>query len=120
MFYQFWILFIASLYSNFSWSADGAQSKPSIIEQVFPFLIILGVFYFLFIRPQQKKIQKQHQFLSQIKRGDEVLTSGGMFGSIEGFNDNFVILEVSEGVKVRFLKSNISSYAKNFEKKKNP
>ncbi|NCN41132.1 preprotein translocase subunit YajC [bacterium] len=90
--------------------APGA-AKPNLFEQFFPFILIFLVFFFLVIRPSQKR-QKSHQtFLSGMKRGDSVLTSGGILGTIEGLTDQFVILEISEGVKIRILKSQIASSA---------
>ena len=88
-------------------------SKPSAIEQFFPFIILGLVFYFLLIRPQQKKYKRQVDFLSQIKRGDEVLTTGGIFGRIEGLTDQFVVLEVAEDIRIRVLKSQVASYMNN-------
>ena len=66
--------------------------------------------YFLFIRPQQRRYKKQSDFLSKIKKGEKVLTSGGIYGRIEGLTDSFVILEVAEGVCIRVAKSQIASY----------
>ncbi len=91
--------------------ANEAAKGPSGFEQFVPFLIIGLVFYFLLIRPQQKKFKQHNDFLSQIKRGDEVLTSSGIFGTIEGLTDSFVILEIAEDIKIRVLKSQISSFA---------
>lgn len=99
-----------ALFSSSSW-AQAAASKPSLLEQFFPFILIFLVFFFLVIRPSQKR-QKTHQgFLSGLKRGDSVLTSGGILGTIEGITDQFVVLEISDGVKIRILKSQISSSA---------
>ena len=88
--------------------SSGAQA-PSLFEQLLPIIFILVIFYFLLIRPQQKR-QKQHQeFLSNLKRGDSVLTSGGIFGTIEGLTDKFVTLEIAEDVRIRVLKTQIAS-----------
>jgi len=76
-----------------------------------PFLIIGLIFYFLLIRPQQKKYKQHNTFLSQIKRGDEILTTSGIFGTIEGLTDRFVILEIAKDTRIRVLKSQISSFA---------
>lgn len=82
----------------------------SILMTLFPFLLIIVVMYFLMIRPQQKK-QKEHQrMLSELKKGDRVITTGGMFGTVFGFSDeqNKVILKISDDVKMEFLKSAIA------------
>lgn len=73
------------------------------------FLVLMfAVFYFLLIRPQQKK-QKEHQaMLSELKVGDQVVTQGGMLGKITGFSDPFVVLEIQEKVRVKVLRSSVS------------
>ena len=94
-------------------NSAGKTATPTALEQFFPFIILGLVFYFLLIRPQQKKYRQHGSFLSKIKRGDEVLTSSGIYGRIEGLTDSFVILEVAENVRIRIAKSQISSYAGN-------
>ena len=74
------------------------------------------IFYFLIIRPQSKRQKKHQDFVSGLKRGDSVLTSGGMFGTVEGFNDKFVTLEVSDGVRVKFLRAQIAGPVSGDEK----
>ena len=64
--------------------------KPSLIEQFMPFVFLLGIIYFLFIRPNQKRI-KRHQELRKLKKGDEVLTSGGLLGKIDGLTEKYII-----------------------------
>ena len=98
--------------------AEETSKSPSGFEQFVPFLIIGLVFYFLLIRPQQKKYKRHNEFLSQIKRGDEVLTAGGIFGTIEGLTDDFIVLEVAENTKIRILKSQISSFINKTPEKK--
>ena len=89
--------------------AQNAAAKPSVIEQLMPLAFIFLIFYFLLIRPQQKRHKKHQEFLKQMKVGDKVLTSGGVFGTVGGITDQFVVLEVSAGVKIRILRSSISS-----------
>ena len=70
--------------------------------------LIFVIFYFLLIRPQQKK-QKEHQkMLEGVKKGDTVVTSGGMYGTVVGVKDNVVVLKIAENVKVEFAKGSIS------------
>ncbi|KYG61316.1 preprotein translocase subunit YajC [Bdellovibrio bacteriovorus] len=77
-----------------------------------PFIFIFVIFYFLIIRPQAKR-QKDHQkFLSEVKRGDEVITSSGILGRVEGITDQFVTLEIADGVKVKMLRSQIATSQK--------
>ncbi len=94
--------------------ADGDAApvaKPSMIETLMPFIFVLVIFYFLMIRPQQRRAQTHQTFLSGLKRGDSVLTSSGILGTIEGLTDKFVTLEVASDVKIRVLRSQIAGPA---------
>ncbi len=98
------------MFINYAYAqAQAATQGPGIFEQIVPFIFMFAIVYFLFIRPQAKRSQEHQKFLNSIKRGDSVITSGGMLGKIEGVTDKFVTLEVSAGVKVRILKNQISS-----------
>jgi preprotein translocase subunit YajC len=91
--------------------AAAAGQTPSMLESFFPFVLMFVVFYFFIIRPQVRKQKKHAEFVSQMKRGDSVLTSSGVLGTIEGITDKFVTLEVSSGVRLRILKSHIAGLA---------
>ena len=93
--------------------------KPSVLEQFMPIVFILLIAYFLLIRPAQKRNQRHVEFTKNLKKGDSVLTSGGILGKIEGLTDQYVILEVSEKVKIRVLRQNISSFSEASLKTKN-
>ncbi|HET9887846.1 MAG TPA: preprotein translocase subunit YajC, partial [bacterium] len=60
---------------------QAAGGQASAIVSMIPFLLILVIFYFVLIRPQQKQLQKHRQFLDSLKKGDEVITESGMFGT---------------------------------------
>ena len=66
-----------------------------------PLILIFVVFYFLLIRPQQKKAKEHSAFLGQLKKGDEVVTSGGIHGKITGLTDTIVSLEIADGVRIK-------------------
>ena len=91
----------------FAQSAPGAQAP--VWMQMAPFIPMIAIFYFLIWRPQQKREKTRQGFIAQMKRGDEVVTSTGMFGRIEGMTDQFVTLEISDGVRVKMLRSSIST-----------
>ena len=118
----FYLVLLSCGFQSFANPASGGSgqtpSGPTALEQLFPFLLLGILFYFLFIRPQQRRHRQHGDFLSKIKRGDEVLTSSGIYGRIEGLTDSFVILEVAEDVRIRVVKSQISSYANHEEDKK--
>lgn len=87
----------------------GAPKQPGALEMMLPFVFVFAIFYFLVIRPQVKR-QKTHQkFITELKKGDEVLTTSGLLGTIEGLTDRFVTLEVADGVSIKVLRSQIAS-----------
>lgn len=89
-----------------------APAQPGGLEMFLPFIVIFGIFYFLIIRPQSKR-QKQHQtYLSALKRGDEVVTTSGILGVIEGITDTHITLEIANNVKIKILKNYIAGSAK--------
>jgi|WetSurMetagenome_2_1015567.scaffolds.fasta_scaffold778193_2 preprotein translocase subunit YajC len=91
--------------------AQGQAGGGSLLGMFLPFVLIILVVYFFMIRPQQKR-QKEHQrMLADLKKGDRVLTTGGMYATIFGFSsddENKVVLKISDDVKMEFLKSAIA------------
>jgi len=76
-----------------------------------PFILIFAVFYFMLIRPQQKKQRETQDWLKNLKKDDEVVTSGGVIGRITGISDQTVTLEVQEKVRLKVLRSAVSGPA---------
>ena len=78
--------------------------------QFIPLILIFVIFYFFLIRPQQKKVKDHKAMVASLKRGDEVITSGGMVGTIEKvYDDDKIDLSISESVTVKVVKSTIQS-----------
>ena len=73
-----------------------------------PLIIIFAIFYFLLIRPQQKRAKDQRNFLDSLSRGEEVITTGGLIGKIIGLTDNVVTLEVADKVRVKVVRAQIA------------
>ncbi|GAB3024897.1 preprotein translocase subunit YajC [Spirosoma pulveris] len=88
-----------------------AGSNTSMIYNVLLWVAIIGVFYFFMIRPQQKKQKDQKSFVDNLKKGDSVVTIGGLHGRIASVDATTVTLEVDRGVKMTFEKSSISREA---------
>lgn len=88
-----------------------AGSNTSMIYNVLLWVAIIGVFYFFMIRPQQKKQKDQKSFVDNLKKGDSVVTIGGLHGRIASVDSTTVTLEVDRGVKMTFEKSSISREA---------
>ncbi|MBK8210618.1 MAG: preprotein translocase subunit YajC [Rhodospirillales bacterium] len=90
-------------------AAPAAAAGPDAMLQFLPIILIFVVFYFLLIRPQQKKLKVHKEMLSALRRGDRVVTGGGIIGTITRVvDDNEVLLEIAEGVRVRVQRPMIS------------
>ncbi len=84
----------------------GGNGNP--LMAFLPLIIIFFIFYFLLIRPQQKKAREHQEFLNNLKKGDEVMTVGGLIGRITGLTDQVVTLEVADKVKVKVARAQIA------------
>jgi len=78
-------------------------------SMLFPLVLMFGVFWFLILRPEQKNRKKRAAMLAAIKKGDKVMTSSGIFGTVVQVQDQIVTLQVAEGVRMRFALSAIQS-----------
>lgn len=92
-------------------AAPPAGQQPSLIEAVFPFIIMFVILYFMLLRPQMKKQKEQQSFVTSLKRGDEIITQSGILGKIEGLTEQFVTLEIADGVRIKMLRSQIAGSA---------
>ena len=87
--------------------------------QFIPLILIFVIFYFFLIRPQQKKIKEHKLMVTSLKRGDEVITSGGIVGRVERIlGDDKIDLSISDNVTVQVVQSTIQSMSKNSQTKK--
>ena len=103
-----WAALMSSASVAVAQTASPAPAQPSTLEVAFPFLVMILVFYFLLIRPQIKKQREHQKVLSELKKGQSVVLSSGILGTIEGLTEKFVTLEISPGVKIKVLKSSVS------------
>jgi len=88
------------------------QPNPSPLVNLMPIIIIFVIFYFLLIRPQQKKQAEHQKMISDLKKNDEVVTMGGMHGVIVNVKDGVVVLKIADNVKVEVQKNSISALKK--------
>ncbi len=91
--------------------AAGADLGAALTQLLFPFVLIILIFYFLVTRPQQQRRRKIQEMLANLKTGDRVLTTGGIYGTIVGFRDGVVQLQVASQVRVDVARSAISDLA---------
>lgn len=89
--------------------AQGAGGgSASMVSSLLMMVIIFGIFYFLMIRPQQKKLKEHQAMVAALRRGDQVITQGGLIGKVSKVKDDSEVeVELSEGVKVRVVRSTI-------------
>ncbi|NOZ88252.1 MAG: preprotein translocase subunit YajC [Deltaproteobacteria bacterium] len=92
--------------------ATGKKKAPPWYMQIWPFVLIIVIFYFLLIRPQQKKAKEHQSMLSSVQKGDYVMTTGGLFGRVTGMTEQVVTVEISDRVRVKVAKSYIAGKAK--------
>ncbi len=71
-------------------------------------ILVIGIFYFILLRPQQKKMKKHQNMLSSLKKGDQVVTEGGIHGTVAGVNDNVVVLRIAK-IKDEDVKIEVST-----------
>jgi preprotein translocase subunit YajC len=89
------------------------------ITQFIPLILIFIIFYFFLIRPQQKRVKDHKAMVESLKRGDEVITSGGIIGTVERvMEDDRIEVSISENSKVQIIRSTITSLLKKEEIKK--
>ncbi|KWT77389.1 preprotein translocase subunit YajC [Candidatus Magnetominusculus xianensis] len=109
------------MFDNLAWAMGApppsgqAAGAPDMFMSFFPLIVIFGIFYLLLIRPQQKKAKEHKEMLGNVKKGDKVITTGGIYGLVETVGDTTVVLKIAENVKVKFGKSFIAAVRVNQE-----
>jgi len=75
-----------------------------------PLILMFGIFYFLLIRPQQKKAKQHQEMINALKKGDKVITSGGIHGRITAVNDTTITLEIADKVRIKVARGNVATF----------
>lgn len=102
-------MFISNAYAQ---AEAASASGMGMIAQFFPLILIFGIFYFLIIRPQQKQQKEKQNMINNLKRGDEVVSAGGIFGKVVELHDSFVILQIANNVNIKIERSQINNLVK--------
>jgi len=89
-----------------------AASANSFISGILPFVLVIGIFYFMMIRPQKAEQKKHQQMLEALGKNDEVITSGGIHGTVVGVKDKVVTLRVDDNVKIDVEKNCVAQVVK--------
>jgi len=87
----------------------GGDGASSTLVQIAPLALIFVVFYFFLIRPQQQKAKEQKAMLNAIRRGDRIVTGGGLIGTVSKAGDDELQVDLAEGVRVRVVRSTVAS-----------
>jgi preprotein translocase subunit YajC len=105
-----------------AWAAGGPELPAGLanLGQFIPLILIFVVFYFLLIRPQQKKAKEHQNYLANLKKGDKVITGGGIHGQITGITDSVVTLEIAENVRIKINRGAIAGAAADADKAQAP
>lgn len=92
-----------------AWAAAAPQGQADALMSFLPLILIFVVFYFLLIRPQAKRAKEHKQMVQALSKGDEVVTNGGLLGRVTAVGENFVEVQVAEGVQVKVQRQSIAS-----------
>ena len=95
---------------NIAWAANGglgAGGLSGTFTTMLPLILIFVIFYFLLIMPQRKKQRAHQEMMRNVKKGDKVITSGGVYGTINRVKQNYVEVEVASGVTIRVQRNSI-------------
>jgi preprotein translocase subunit YajC len=101
--------FVSNAWADGAAAAAGAPPGGSAIMSLLLPLVFVGVFYFLLIRPQSKRQKEHKQLVDSLAKGDEIVTTGGIAGRIVDLGDNFVLVEMAEGVQVKVRRGAIET-----------
>jgi len=93
-------------------AAGGAGGGMAAFQQIIPLVFMFAIFYFLLIRPQQKKAKEHRALLEAMKKGDNVITAGGVHGKVAAVENDIVTLEIANNVNIKMTKSYIAAIKK--------
>jgi len=99
--------------------AGQPSGTAGVLVGILPWLLIFVIFYVLMIRPQQRRVKEHQAALNAVKKGDEVITGGGIRGRVTKVSDDEAEVEIAQGVKIRVVKSTISHVVTNSAKPAN-
>ena len=105
---RFSLIALLLLSAGSSWAEGGAQQAPGWIDFV-PLVLLVVIFYFFLIRPQNKRAREHRELVAAIAKGDEVVTAGGIIGKVVKVTDDFIVIETSGQVEISFQKSAVTA-----------
>jgi len=100
----------------FAMGQAGGQGQAGGIAGFLPIIILFVIFYFLLIRPQQKKAKEHREMIANLKKGVRIITSGGIYGTIISLDETTIGLEIAEKVKIKITRGNVAAIASDVNK----
>jgi len=108
------------VFETLAYAGNGqVAGQPNFLIQIFPLIVLFAIFYFFLIRPQTKRQKALEQLRNNLKVGDKVVTTGGIYGEVAYVGDNVVHLRVAKDVKLTVAKAAIAGLQSNTEQKTN-
>ena len=99
---------LSNLFISNAYAADGAAASGGVIQFV-PLFVLIVVFYFLILRPQQKRAKEQRMMIDALQKGDEIATAGGLLGRVDKVGENHVSIAIADNVVVQIQKTAVQS-----------
>ena len=96
---------------------SGGGAGDQLFSTLIMFALIIGIFYFLILRPQQKRQKERQKLLEAVKKGDKVVTAGGLHATVAGIDEKTVLLQVADNVKMKFDRTAIATIIRESESK---
>ncbi len=94
---------------------QGGSPEGGLFSTLIMFALIIGIFYFLILRPQQKRQKDRQKMLDQVRKGDKIVTAGGLHGTVAGVDDKTLLVQVADNVKLKFDRSAVASIVREGE-----
>lgn len=98
-----------SFFINDAMAQGAASGQAGTLELILPLLLMFAIFYFLLIRPQQKKAKEHKNLVAALKKGDEIITSGGILGKISEVDESFLTCQIAENVEIKIQSHAVST-----------
>jgi preprotein translocase subunit YajC len=94
---------------------QGGNPEGSLISTLVMFTLIIAIFYFMILRPQQKRQKERQKMLDAVKKGDKVVTAGGLHGVVAGIDEKTLLVQVAENVKLKFDRTAVTAVVREGE-----
>lgn len=101
--------FLVGLFIESAHAQGGGAEQPSVLPQLLLPIVLIAVFYFLLIRPQQKKQKEHRQMVADLSSGDEIVTGGGVLGKVTSVGDQFLTVEIAPNVSIKVQKHTVAA-----------